>query len=344
MDAYSHLKSIGLDKNKLSLFHSRFALCDRLDKEDSILAHFGKYSDSEVRRGRILIATQVVEQSLDLDFDLMITDLAPIDLMIQRAGRLRRHKRDASGNLLNSVDTQDLRGPIKLLIHGPIPKPDSPSDWYSSIFPGAASVYPDHEKLWLSAHTVMKNGGWTLPDDARFLIESVYGDDHVDTPASLKESGLKADGQSMADRSVAISQTLNLGQGYFDGSHPTQWLEDTECLTRLAEKSVTIRLCRIIDGCCCPWSDSGYDLWSMSELSVRDSMLKREDTESEFFKGGQAALAKDSMGDKGKWSVLVPLSPNDSGVWTGSGLNRGNERVTVQYSKEYGLIIQTDGE
>jgi CRISPR-associated endonuclease/helicase Cas3 len=59
-----------------------------------VLEVFGNRGTDRLRPGRaLLIATQVAEQSLDIDFDFLITDLAPIDLILQRAGRLHRHRR-----------------------------------------------------------------------------------------------------------------------------------------------------------------------------------------------------------------------------------------------------------
>lgn len=73
----------------VDLFHSRYMFCDRQQIEIEILKNFGPGADR--KKGRILVATQVVEQSLDLDFDWMITELCPIDLLFQRIGRLHRH-------------------------------------------------------------------------------------------------------------------------------------------------------------------------------------------------------------------------------------------------------------
>ncbi|TAL55931.1 MAG: CRISPR-associated helicase/endonuclease Cas3 [Methylovulum sp.] len=75
------------------LFHSRFIFAHRQEKEQSVLDLFGvppKPVDAR-RKGHVLIATQVVEQSLDLDFDWLITQLCPVDLLFQRMGRLHRH-------------------------------------------------------------------------------------------------------------------------------------------------------------------------------------------------------------------------------------------------------------
>ena len=76
----------------VDLFHARYRFKDRQAKESEVIGRFGP----EGRRGsgRILVATQVVEQSLDLDFDWLVTQLCPVDLLFQRMGRLHRHRRD----------------------------------------------------------------------------------------------------------------------------------------------------------------------------------------------------------------------------------------------------------
>jgi CRISPR-associated endonuclease/helicase Cas3 len=70
--------------------HSRFSREDRQALDDAIETTFGKESTSE---GVVAVATQTVQQSLDLDADLLITDLCPADVLLQRIGRLHRHKR-----------------------------------------------------------------------------------------------------------------------------------------------------------------------------------------------------------------------------------------------------------
>jgi CRISPR-associated endonuclease/helicase Cas3 len=76
----------------LCLLHSRFLRKDRQRLERRAEELYGPKGSARPFRG-ILVGTQVLEQSLDLDFDLMLTDLAPIDLVLQRAGRLHRHVR-----------------------------------------------------------------------------------------------------------------------------------------------------------------------------------------------------------------------------------------------------------
>lgn len=86
-----------LNEEQLLLFHSRFIFADRQKKEQTVLEWFGPKSAARRKQGRLLIATQVVEQSLDLDFDWLITQLCPVDLLFQRMGRLHRHAKNQSG-------------------------------------------------------------------------------------------------------------------------------------------------------------------------------------------------------------------------------------------------------
>ncbi len=76
----------------VDVFHARYRFIDRQQKEQAVLAHYGRKAARD--GGRILVATQVVEQSLDLDFDWMLTQICPVDLLFQRLGRLHRHARD----------------------------------------------------------------------------------------------------------------------------------------------------------------------------------------------------------------------------------------------------------
>lgn len=82
--------------NIVKLTHSRFIDLDRMDNEVALRDKLGP--EATIRNGHrpdqlIVVGTQVLEQSLDIDFDLMVSDIAPVDLLLQRVGRLHRHRR-----------------------------------------------------------------------------------------------------------------------------------------------------------------------------------------------------------------------------------------------------------
>lgn len=78
-------------RGRFAPHHSRFAAADRLLLDDAIVSAFGEDRPFD---GCVAVTTQTVEQSLDIDADLLITDLAPMDVLLQRAGRLHRHTRE----------------------------------------------------------------------------------------------------------------------------------------------------------------------------------------------------------------------------------------------------------
>ena len=76
-------------KDTVAVLHASFIATDRIRKETELLNSIGK--NGKRPKKKIIIGTQVMEQSLDIDFDVLITDLCPMDLLLQRAGRLHRH-------------------------------------------------------------------------------------------------------------------------------------------------------------------------------------------------------------------------------------------------------------
>lgn len=84
----------GIFGEDVRLVHSRFTHQDRQDNDEWLVRTFGKPGKSRRPKRAIVVGTQVVEQSLDIDFDILYSDLAPIDLVFQRMGRVHRHERD----------------------------------------------------------------------------------------------------------------------------------------------------------------------------------------------------------------------------------------------------------
>jgi CRISPR-associated endonuclease/helicase Cas3 len=323
-----------------TLFHARFALVDRLHIGESVLRDFGPKSSHGMRAGRLVIATQVVEQSLDLDFDDMVTDLAPIDLVIQRAGRMQRHVRDAHGNCLNEKEARDGRGGARLAVFTPDPKGEVSRTWFSSLMPRAARVYADHGQLWLTTRWLGENGGFDLPIQARDMIEAVYGDTAFEAmPETLRPVADNADGSRRADRSTARGTELVFDQGYDPTS--LQWDDDADAPTRLGEKTVRVRLARIVEGGLKPWAqiDPGVN-WALSELTVpRRLVAKESDRSAKIIEQARAGMA-----DEGRYCLIIPLTPTDGANWCGHAVDLQGKEITVTYSPVVGLRIAKGAE
>ncbi len=161
---------------ELDLLHARYLFKDREARERRALLRFGKpggmvdcgkYGLQPVARPHraVLVSTQIIEQSLDLDFDIMVTDMAPIDLLIQRAGRIHRHMRDNRPEKLEEP---------KLWVCRPVN-----DDWESPVFDtGTETIYGRDWKyiLLLSWFALRDLQEFKIPDDVEEAIQFVYGE------------------------------------------------------------------------------------------------------------------------------------------------------------------------
>ncbi|MBA3946025.1 MAG: CRISPR-associated helicase Cas3' [Herpetosiphonaceae bacterium] len=146
---------------ELDLIHARLLFVDRDRRERRIIERFGKDSLNRPHRA-VLVATQVIEQSLDLDFDLIVTDHAPADLILQRAGRLWRHKRSWRPSFFLQPEVW-------------ICAPTLASNDVPHFDPGSEYVYDPHILLrsWLE---LQPRSQVALPEDVEAIIEAVYDD------------------------------------------------------------------------------------------------------------------------------------------------------------------------
>lgn len=154
----------------VQLLHGRLTAGERANRSEQLVRRLGppRGRGGQGRPKRlIVVATQVAEQSFDVDVDLLITDIAPIDLLLQRIGRLHRHDRP-DGQRPERVSHP------RVIVTGFTPRPGAAP----YLAPGCEAVYGAYPLL-RSASLVLEAealGGWTIPTDVPTLVARGYAD------------------------------------------------------------------------------------------------------------------------------------------------------------------------
>ena len=241
------LSSINRDLIEIGLIHSRFTKADRSRNETYWVNVLGKHGE-EARglKGRILIGTQVLEQSLDIDSDLLVTRICPSDMLLQRLGRLWRHNRK---NRAASARCQ-----VKILC------PDLQKAFQEpeKAFGPTAAVYAPYIlcrtlEVWHSLSTV------SLPDDIRNILEQTYAArEEQGEFARMLDAMVNGDScrgrkrlGTSALRTLALAGMSELAPAASDESAPTRYSQtesvDVLVLKHFSRQGQTVQL-ELADG------------------------------------------------------------------------------------------------
>jgi CRISPR-associated endonuclease/helicase Cas3 len=308
------------DGTEVYLFHARFPADNRQVREDLALALFGKNGSREGKK--ILIATQVAEQSLDLDFDVMITDLAPIDLVLQRAGRLWRHARTSRPCELPTLLVAGLDGQDPPNLEKPL--------WWSAVY---------REDVLLRTWALLKQRDTlVMPDDIDRMVKAVY-EDGVELTDALRE---RVDAAMMAEEGEEYAHKIQANQAVSIGDPKTsEWKtlsftkNDEDELgihasliakTRLSEASAVVIPLRPEDGYS---SNQEPDFQTAKSWSLRSLSVSRKGVVKRFQKLG----VPDGWSKSALLRNCIPLQLNGDGGWI--------EDLSVMLDEALGLVYTT---
>ena len=300
---YDALISTGY-KGILTLYHARYTVSDRKKKDDAALAMYSKKAKRP--ESSIIICTQVCEQSLDVSFDYLITELCPIDLLIQRLGRLLRFEH-VSPKWVNKAcpEVSVVTGTYGASKYGP-----------------SKYVYPEYflmeTEKYIKDHPVLK-----LPQMLRECIETVYREDLSDEKYIEIVFGDNVK-QAAAKR---IVKTDPLTPGYYLAEMDSQIFSDDisnsneEALsTRFDSSSVRIILgtngeydayVSMMNDRCREYSESRKIIERMITIRVPSDEIEESDRVKMFEKGHLAGcyyLLPDSTGNYSFCNKLLTYS------------------------------------
>lgn len=224
-----------------ALHHSRFAVEDRLLLDKAVEQALAK-DRTEIGAGCIVIGTQTLEQSLDIDADLLITDLCPIDVLLQRIGRLHRHQlarpsgfEEATAIVLLPEDGLDrLAAPA---FHNGL------GAWRNDH--GFNGIYRDLAVLELTHRLLDAKPVWHLPAMNRALVEGATHPDLIEDLIEAKGGKWRRYQQELSGTVAAARMVAGLGildrTTRFDSNLKFP-RSDEEILTRLGEEGVVVPL------------------------------------------------------------------------------------------------------
>lgn len=148
-------------EGKLAPHHARFAREDRAALDIALTTRFDKEAP---QGGSVVVATQTVQQSLDIDADLLLTDLCPMDVLLQRIGRLHRHQRSRPAGF--EEPTLEVLVPEERSLAGFIRKKGEARGPH-----GFGPVYQDLRILEATWRLLEKHPTLTIPQENRILVE-----------------------------------------------------------------------------------------------------------------------------------------------------------------------------
>lgn len=167
------LETEGITDVDVRLIHARFTRTDRNGIEEELVEVLGPNAKETRPKKMIVIATQVIEQSVDIDFDAMVSDLAPIDLLLQRLGRMWRHERPLSSR----------QGHTEPVLYVLAPEAEELS---AMKFGSSAYVY-DPEILSRTGTLTVDGDTWNMPDSCRTLVAQLYDRDESEWSAEAQK-------------------------------------------------------------------------------------------------------------------------------------------------------------
>lgn len=213
-----------------TVHHSRYSRQDRPLLDQAVEAQLGKTRQDG--RGRVIVGTQTLEQSLDIDADLLITDLCPMDVLLQRLGRLHRHNRPKAERpegyrqpraWVLTPAGHDLSPLLKRARHG------------LGRFHDGGGVYPDLRMVEATKRLIQEQPSRQIPADNRLLvehathIEALQGVEEVLGP-DWQKLGQAIEGDTSARRGVGHLHTMPYDEAFGDVLFPDS---DQKIATRL---------------------------------------------------------------------------------------------------------------